>query len=311
MSTVRSRTLLNLALIVVAAALGLVVYLRPGHRPPPPKPPITPLHVKDIARIRIVRPGHETIELQRNHGVWRITAPIRARADTMRVEGIEAAAGARSLARYPVARLKLGGVGLAPPKVRLRLNGRELDFGGTDPINQWRYVKVGDTVHLTTDTVYPFLTMPPTAFVNLALLPPGAQITSLALPKLTLHRGANEHWSITPPHPGIDRARIRSLLRRWRDVRALFVQRDHGGASKGRITIRLKGRKSPLRFVIRRTHPGLVLARPDAGLSYHLGSSGSRGLLALPPSKTPAAKPPKPPTRSPPDPRDKAAGRAP
>jgi hypothetical protein len=311
MSAMRSRTLLNLALIAVAAALGLVAYLRPGHRPPPPKPLITTLPVKDITRIRIARPGHETIELQRRHGVWRITAPIRARADTMRVEGIEDAARARSLARYPVAQLELGQAGLAPPKVRLRLNGRELDFGGTDPIDQWRYVRVGDTVHLTSDTVYPFLTMPPTAFVNLALLPPGARITSLALPKLTLRRGANGHWSIAPPHPGIDRARIRSLLRRWRDVRALFVQRDHGGTSKGRVTIRLEGRKSPLRFVIRRTHPGLVLARPDAGLSYHLGSSGSQGLLAPPPSKASTALPPKPSTRSPPNPRNKAADRAP
>ncbi len=310
MSAVRNRTLLNLALIVIVAALGLVAYLRPGHRPPPPKPPLTTLPVKDITRIRIARPGHETIELQRSHGAWRITAPIRARADTMRVEGIEDAAGARSLARYPIARLKLGEVGLAPPKVRLRLNGRELDFGDTDPINQWRYVKVGDTVHLTGDTVYPFLTMPPTAFVNLALLPPGAQITSLALPKITLRRGANEHWSIAPPHPGLDRTRIRALLQRWRDARALFVQRDHGGAAKGRIMIRLEGRKSPLRFVIRRTHPGLVLARPEAGLSYHLGSSGSRGLLALPPSKTPTAIPQSP-TRSPPNPRNKAADRAP
>ncbi len=311
MSAVRSRTLLNLALIVVAAALGLLVYLRPGHQPPPPKPLLTTLPVKDVTRIRIARPGHETIELQRRHETWRITAPIRARADVMRVEGIEDAASERSLARYPVARLDLREVGLAPPKVRLRLNGRELDFGGTDPINQWRYVKVGDTVHLTSDTIYPFLTMPPTAFVNLALLPPGAQITSLALPKLTLRRGAKERWSITPPHPGIDRARIRSLLQRWRDARALFVQRDHGGASKGRVTIRLEGRKSPLRFVIRRMHPGLVLARPDAGLSYHLGSSGSQGLLALPPSKTPAATPPKPSTQSPLNPRDRAAGRTP
>lgn len=287
MSAVRSRTLLNLALIALAAGLGAIAYLRPGHRPPPPQPPLTTLAVKDITHIRIERRGHPTIKLQRRGGVWRITAPMHARANTMRVEGVEDAAGAHSLAQYPAAHFKLATAGLAPPKVRLWLNDHEFDFGGTAPINQWRYVKVGDTVHMISDTIYPFLIMPPTAFVDLALLPPGAGIVELKLPALTLRRGPKDHWSITPPHPGASAARIRALLRHWRDARALYIGHDTGGADKGRVTLRLQGRKAPLHFIIRRTHPGLVLARPGTGLSYHLGSTGLHGLLTLPPPAHP------------------------
>lgn len=292
----RSRTLLNLALIVLAAVLGAVAYFRPGHHPAPRKPTLTALKPADITRIRIERPGHATIRLRREHGVWRITAPIRARANTLRVEGIENAADAPSLAGYPVPGLQLKQFGLAPPKVRLWLNGHELDFGDTDPIHQWRYVRVGDRVHMIGDTVYPFLTMPPTAFVNLALLPPGAAIEVLNLPHLSLRRGPKGHWTLTPPRKEADPARIDALLARWRDARALFIQRDHGGPDKGRITVRLEGRKAPLVFVIRRTRPGLVLARPAAGLSYHLGSGGSHGLLRLqaPAHRDAAAAPKRP-----------------
>ncbi|HQU15746.1 MAG: hypothetical protein B7Z66_12760 [Chromatiales bacterium 21-64-14] len=283
----RSRTLLNLVLAATVLGLALVVHFRPGREKPPPPPPLTPLAPHDITAIAIERPGHPAITLAKTHGRWRITAPLQARANQLRVDGVEAAAAAGSLAHYSAARLNLKGVDLDPPKARLRLNQETIKFGGTDPINQWRYVQIGDTVHLINDTVYPFLTMGPTGFVDLTLLPEETRILSLRLPALHLRRNANGDWTLDPPQPKVTADQIQALVNRWHDAQALDVQRYHAGKSLGEIVVHLQGRKTPVRFILQETDPELVLARPAQGLSYHLDGALSKHLLALPPSNTP------------------------
>lgn len=284
----RSRLALNLVLLVTVAALALLVHFRPGRQKPPPAPPLTSLATGDITTIAIERPGHPAITLAKSHGRWRITAPLQARANALRVEGVEAAATAGSLAHYASAQLKLKDVGLDPPTARLRLNHETIEFGATNPINHWRYVKVGDTVHLIDDTVFPFLTMGPTGFVALTLLPPDARILSLTLPALHLRRDTKGDWTLDPPRPKVTTDRIQALVNRWHGAQALDVQRYHAGKSLGTIVVHLQGRKTPLRFIVQETDPELVLARPDQGLSYHLDGALSRHLLALPRSKASA-----------------------
>lgn len=275
------RNLLNLVLLLVVAGLALLAWLEPGKEEAPAPVKLTALEAATIERIRIERPAGE-LELARRDGRWQLSTPASAPANSVRTDAILSIAGMESLRSQPVAGLDLAAYGLAEPAVRLFLDDTRIDFGNATPLDQRRYVRVGDTLHLIPDLRYYQLIGGWNTYVDLQLLEEGSQLERLELPQLTL---VNDDGSWrpepVPEHWSADAAS--ALVYTWQHAQAMEV-REHKEAAEGEeVRLYLRGRDAPLRFVIAAREPDLVLQRPDLGLAWHLVPERAAELLELTP----------------------------
>ncbi|MDA1106812.1 MAG: DUF4340 domain-containing protein [Proteobacteria bacterium] len=287
-----TRNWLNLALLGGVALLVLVVIYLPGLNNAPPLPKLTTLVPASITHLRIERDGAAPIMLEKQAQDWIMTAPVRMPANTFRVETVLQVAQAESHARLDAATVRLAEFKLDKPRARLWLGTTELAFGATEPLNGRRYVRVGDSVHLISDTVYFDLIGEFTAFADSALLAPGSRLTQIDLPALRLVRVGEGGWmqapnrAQVPPETGVSMDRVNALLDAWRRARAIQVRpyvtpASAGAEPENMIFVHLEGAEQPLRFDIVSRAPGLVLARADLGVQYHFPAAASGQLFSL------------------------------
>ncbi|MDO9371010.1 MAG: DUF4340 domain-containing protein [Gammaproteobacteria bacterium] len=289
-----TRTWLNLALLGGVALLVLVVVYQPGLHTAQPLPRLTALVPANITHLRIERDGAAPIALERKAQDWIMTAPVRMPANTFRVETVLQVAQAESHARMDAATVRLAEFKLDKPRVQLWFDATEIAFGATEPLNGRRYVRLGDSVHLISDTVYFDLIGEFTAFADSALLAPQSQnrLTQLDLPALRLVRVGEGGWMQAPnrmhapPEPEVSMDRVNALLDAWRRARAIQVRPyvtpvSAGAEPENVIFIHLEDAEQPLRFDIVSRTPDLVLARADLGVQYHFPAGAIRKLFSL------------------------------
>ncbi len=287
-----TRTWLNLVLLGGVALLVLVVIYQPGLNTAQPLPSLTALVPAHITHLRIERDGAAPIALERKAQDWIMTAPVRMPANTFRVETVLQVAQAGSHTRLDVAAVSLAEFKLDKPRARLWLDATEIAFGATEPLNGRRYVRLDDSVHLITDTVYFDLIGEFTAFADTALLAPGSRLTQLDLPALRLVRVGEGGWmqapnrTHAPPEPEVSMDVINALLDAWRRAGAIQVRPyatpvSAGAKPENMIFIHLEGAEQPLRFDIVSRAPDLVLARADLGVQYHFPAAAVRQLFSL------------------------------
>ena len=152
------RLRLNLILLAIAGLLGLIVM----RSLPPELPPLTPLDPDRIEQIEISDLSGREIRLHKQAGGW---LSGQATADRQRVEQLLRLSRTPSLQRFPVPE-DLTPFGLDPAPIRLRFDGLSMAFGATDPVNGWRYVRIGTEIHLIADGFYHHLTAPPEAWLE-------------------------------------------------------------------------------------------------------------------------------------------------
>lgn len=286
------RNWLNLVLLGSVLLLLLVVVYQPGLEEPPPLEPLTTLEPTQIAQIRIERGTGDTIQLAKAASGWVLQAPLLLPANSSRVESVLQVAAAPVHARMQAATLSLAEFTLDQPRVRLWLDNIEITFGGTEPLSGRRYVRIGDTVSLITDTSYFALVGEFTAFADTALLPAGAKILQIDLPTLRLVRMREGDWmqapnrAQQPPTADVSMDMLNALHDAWHSARALqvrpFAPAEHASmVEEDAVFISVAGREMPLRFDILSRAPQLVLARTDIGVQYHLPESAAGRLLNL------------------------------
>jgi hypothetical protein len=280
-----ARAWLNIWLAVALAVLVWVVWQEPGHAPKPTAK-LTALAPAAINQVTLVN-SSGTLELAKQDGHWRLQAPMAVAANPVRVEDLLQVASAESRSRFPAAGKDLAPFGLAKPSITLRLNDTELRFGTTTPVDQQRYVQIGDTIHLIDDQYSFDLSADVAAYVSRDLVPEGAQPVTVALPDFTLNRGKDGKWSATPAPPGVAEGEMQALADAWREAQALRVAAYDKRPGQGTVTLSLVGGQAPLRYEIIARQPGLILARPDLGLQFYLPKEDAARLLEL---KPPASK---------------------
>jgi hypothetical protein len=121
----------------------------------------------------VERQGEPRIRIERGPDGWRLLEPLQVDADPARIESLTAILGARVQRSFPEQAADLEELGLAPSKLKLRLDGLTLGFGGLDPLTQQRYVAADGLVHLIEDRFYHLLIAPPIDYVSRSLLPAG------------------------------------------------------------------------------------------------------------------------------------------
>ncbi|MEN8179061.1 MAG: hypothetical protein ABFS39_10620 [Pseudomonadota bacterium] len=153
------RSLINIALFVLAALLGLLIWRLQPEAPPG----LTDLRPEQVYRIQITDRSGGEILLTRQNGAWMLG---ETSADAERIEQLLGICSTPSLKHFPAPQGDLQQFGLAPPAILLRLNDLELAFGSNDPLNGWRYVQITDRIHLIGDGFHHHLSAASSEFIK-------------------------------------------------------------------------------------------------------------------------------------------------
>jgi hypothetical protein len=277
-----ARTLLNLALALLALLLAAVVWLRPGLEPETAPAAITALEPGQVSSINITRLQGAPLGFSKQDGAWFLDGDPHVPADAFQLRAILALLQAASIRSYPAEALDLIGLGLDPPQASVMFNGTRVAIGNIEPIDRLRYIKTDTTIHLVEDRYQHLLNAGFNNFVRRHLLPEEASIIALQLPGLSLQLGDDINWQRIPDDPDTSADAINALLNNWLRASALYVRRFEPGAYEDTISLTMRGENEPVVFTLISREPDLVLARPEWGIQYHLAADAGAGLLSLP-----------------------------
>jgi len=168
----KRRWLINLGL--AAIVLGLAIAASLEHQREIAATTLTAMQPDAIQSLSIQRPGEPLIRLRRDDDSgWQMLEPFAAPAAGAPIGKLLPISTAFVHRSIPAAALDLHQLGLDPPLIRLHLDDLELRFGATEPVDEHRYVQIGDLVHLIDDRYLPQLLASPEHYVNRRLLPTG------------------------------------------------------------------------------------------------------------------------------------------
>jgi hypothetical protein len=147
----------NAGLLGLVLILAAVVYFAPGEQTAVMEP-LLALAPDQVDSLRLERPGATgQVVLQRRGDGWFLIVPKVTPAQPRLIAELLTITGARCPRRYPVAAMDLVRLQLAPPLLQVSVNGQALAFGGSEPLEQLRYIRRDDQVYLCLDRHYPVL----------------------------------------------------------------------------------------------------------------------------------------------------------
>jgi hypothetical protein len=270
---------LNVLLAAAVAALGLFVYVKPGGQIPADHA-LSTLKPREISSIRIERTGTAPILLKKEHDAWLITAPLAARADTVRVQNLLAVAEATSAIRLSA--IDLARFELETPQARLTLGSQRFDFGMANPVSREQYVLTGDAVYAISPRYGTVVPASAGELVDKRLFG-GAEVPlRIELGEFTVARLGGK-WTLDPPAGELSQDDYQRWVDDWRNASAVRVAPyvHVKGKPLGEIGLQFQsGGKLTLAILAR--EPELALLRPDENLVYYFLSGHAQRLLAAP-----------------------------
>lgn len=291
-----SRNLLNLGLLIFIVILVILLIYTPG-KDEPAKTKLTTLKQGDITHIKFTRNTLPPVALTKQNGHWYMSDPYQVPANDFQVQTLLRLIETNSLARYDLHGKDLTKYKLDKPQASITFNDAlTIEFGGTAALNQNRYVRIGDTMHLIIDTFFYQLNTKATYFVSHALLPSGSQITLLQLPDLKLELQDGK-WNTSPQQEGFSADATTELINAWQFGQAMDIQpytkKLNPESIKETITVALKKQHHPIQLELIKSNEKFILGRRDLGLQYIFPMETAEQLLRLPqPEELPVEKKP-------------------
>lgn len=273
----QSRNLLNLVLLGILAVLLTVVFWTSEEPPQSSMTTVaTAVDLATIKQITIERQGYPPIPLHKKKGQWWLQNPhLPAKASL--VDQILKLLESESRAHYPADSLKPENIGLSPPSLCISFDELRACFGERTPLDQLRYLQLGEQVYLIYDTLSHQLSGEPHDYLSLQLLPEMQAITALSLADLQLQK-VNGRWQ-RPDDYSADQ--VQQFIEHWQNARALVVAPYQGGQGEDVIKITLDG-EAHIEFTQLSSEPELIFARPELGIQYHLNEGSLSRLTRLP-----------------------------
>lgn len=286
-----SRLLLNLGLVVLAIALVLVVVYRPGIEPEAvPQRIITTLAPDAVASITVTRDLRPPLTLTRKQDTWLVfTGDQEVPAAMFQVNTLLRLLITRAASSYPLASLDPAALGLDPPQATVTIDNIEIRFGGTEALENRRYIQLDDTVYLIDDQYQHLVNADWASFVSRKLISRDDAITRLELPGMSLSRDGDGHWQLQPEQADVSADSLQTLIDNWQRAQALYVRSYGGGVTRESVLIHTQNTSEPIELRVVSHVPDLVIARPDRGIQYHLTTGLEDSLFTLP--KPPEEKP--------------------
>jgi hypothetical protein len=276
----RRRWLLNAGLLVLIGLLAWLALHRAGQDKDVAGPPLTTLAVETISQLRIERPDHAAIALEKTGTQWTLTAPVRARANPFNVESLLRILTAPGETRFPAGGQDLVKFGLDQPRSRVHYGDVEIAFGSLHPLNNRIYVLHNNEIvlipaHYLSSAIYPY-----TNFIDSRLFEERRKITAIKLPDFTLAQ-QDGAWRKQPPDKQLTSDRLNEFAAEWQNARALGVEKYSGREILDRIEISsVRGDKTEkLGLGVLAYKPDFVLYRRDENLEYHFTEDTGKRLL--------------------------------
>lgn len=275
-----SRTTLNITLVAAIILLAVIINYKPGVEPPDQTVPLTTLHPGQITQIEITRQNTPPITMVKEQQDWYIHAPINVAANTPRIENVLRMLQTTSHARFEASDKDLGAYSLDHPLAEVRFNDVEVAFGGNEPLNNRRYVRIGSTISLIADSFYYQVIADLSSFVALNPLPADSQLTRIVLPKLDIRKTDNGEWQVNAPGKDVSPDDVNTLQDAWRQAQAVRVSPYTGGdAVIGVVTIFMDQPPQKLDFQVLQAESELILGRADIGMRYHFSEEQAGRLM--------------------------------
>lgn len=262
----QSRALLNIALFLLVVLLAVYMYDTDQQQQASSKSEqLTQLTADAVTQISI-RHNQRRIELSRKDGKWRMLQPINITADSFRIDTLLNLLNTVSHAAYAATDIELDKFGLSEASTSISFNDISIDYGIVNPINNYRYVRINNTVHLIDDNFYPLLSSQTGTLVARELIAADAVIDKLVLPEQTLHRDENNFWHSSA---NIGPDTINQTLHHWQNSQAFGVHNYMQREPLANISVYLAGNAKPVQFYVTDAEPWLIIARPDLDIEYH------------------------------------------
>lgn len=277
------RTQLNLGLAVAVAGLAVAVWV--SREKPEQHLPLTPIAENDLKTIVIGHPDAKTIRLEKQGEGWRLTEPVDAPTDALEVSSLIGLTKLDVLRSLPIGEVKLGELGLEPPKFTVKLNDVELGFGDTEPIEYRRYVKADSQVALVTDPPSAALDADYSDLVSKELIPAGAKMLRIEVPGLKVVRGADGQGWVAEGVADAGTDAAQTLADAWKNARAMWNGRIPDGTPSGEA-VRIVTESGEIQLRIAAREPQLQIDRLDYGIRYTLSKADADKLLKLAPAPT-------------------------
>jgi len=260
----QSRLFVNILLLILVVILVITVYSS-NKLEPVELETLTTIDPGSITNITIIHKGRIMV-LEKTDQHWSITQPISIAANDFRVNSVIKIVQTPSRASYDINGLTLENYGLDKPVTTITLNNTSIDFGTVNPVNNYRYVKLGNKIYLTDDYFYPLLSSQIGTLVSLNPLTDDSDIVKLVLPDQSLEINNQGLWQ---SNKNISSDAIIETISNWKHDQAFGVHNYLKRDSLGSIEIYLKNSDKPVLFEITDTDPWLIIARPELDLEYH------------------------------------------
>ncbi|MCP3672386.1 MAG: DUF4340 domain-containing protein [Gammaproteobacteria bacterium] len=259
--------LINGSLLAVIVILGGAAWLSIQDQNTDRRTHLTSLQPDQINQITLNNNTGPSLVLERRHGVWMMTSPYQAPGKNSRIQRLLEITRSISLSHFQTPQ-DLSGYGLAPPQATLTLNQTRIEMGSTHPMNQRRYLRVGDQIHLINDRFPHHLQARAEDFISHSLLPTASSIQTINTPEWQLSFTATGKTTLTPSDPDISSDALNRKGDQWRLARASRVVPAPKMPGSGKIEIQFRDRQQPMQFEILRSEQQTLLIRRELGLAY-------------------------------------------
>jgi hypothetical protein len=287
----KSRWLLNLALLLVVAGVALFLYFAPKQKAAE-KTALTVSQVSPsvISKISIEFPAKNPILFEKRDGHWNLTQPYPARAGQFPIDRVLSVLAADSVDKFDAA--DPARFGLDNPSLRLKLDAEEIAFGTFNPVNGQQYIGYKNSVYLISSGYSESASIQLVEFLDKSLLGPAEKIAGFDFSRLEQWEEVgglrldqeNGTWKASlagakPSQDGINQWYDEF----WRHLSATSVEpyKVNPKATYPSFEIKLANGKT-IHVDKQQESPEMILARPDEGLLYRLPQDVGFSLLNPP-----------------------------
>ncbi len=267
----RAKQKINFFLLGLFAILILFIWLDLKKERAEQENTLLKLGAVQVQRIAIERRDRDAIVLQKQNGEWQITEPVQGPANNERITSLLRYLKVPASASFVADENKLAEYELEEPKILLRYNDTEIQFGDSHPISGERYILFNQQVHLVPDSIYHHLISSATDFYAAELFNKDAQLVSIAYPGHHFKWLSNQ-WTDTASSEAWSNERIATLAGVWRQARAAQVKPLKIDDYFGTVNLVFSD-LSRLQLDIISVDDELILANSKAGVQYHFASS--------------------------------------
>ncbi len=282
----KNKWLLNLVLLAAVAGIVAFLYLRPqANTSAPSQHEVSTLKLADFTVIKVEFPTQAPTSFEKIDGLWRMTAPYKARADQMSVQRILAIIAAKSAEKFPAA--DLAKFGLDNSQLRLKLTkatgAEEFVFGTFNPVSEEQYVAYKDAVYLLPRTYAEAASTQPIELIDKNPLTQNEakQITGFDFSHLEQWEEvrlnvdvADGKWKVNAPKAKPTQNELNEWLDfSWKQAQAKQVElyTPDRKTTYPSFEVKLKDGKK-VHFDKIQEAPDLLLGRPEEGILYHFSN---------------------------------------